>query len=288
MPFEMCNTVQAVVMQGMVYVGGGYTGYDNKNKVMVYDIHSGEWAILPPYKTGFFGMTVIDNQLVLVGGKEVGGAYSKVLGAWKAASKEWVHPYPDMPTARHSCSVVTYKEWLVVAGGSSEKWGILTSVEVMNTSNKHWSTAPPLPVGWSEMKVAIVGDMCYFMSGFISGTTKKVFSVSLQALLNPKSSSERDRQIWKEISELDAIRSTPLSISGSLLALGGVKDGKDLTTIQLYQPETGKWLKVGDLPHPRSLCNSVMINDREMMVVGGYEHEGLNETNRTDIALISY
>ena len=254
---------------------------------MVYDIHSGEWATLPPYKTRFFGMTVIDNQLVLVGGKEVGGASSKVLGAWRAASKEWVHPYPDMPTARSSCSAVTYKEWLVVAGGYSEKGKYLTSVEVMNTSNKQWSTAPPLPVGWTEIKAAIVGDMCYFMGGFISSdTTKKVFSVSLQALLDPKSSSERDRQIWKEISELDVILSTPFSISGSLLALGGRKDGKDLTTIQLYQPETGKWLKVGDLPHPRWQCNSVMINDREMMVVGG--REGSHVTSRTDIALISY
>ena len=252
---------------------------------MVYDIHSGEWATLPPYKTCLFGVTVIDNQLVLVGGKE-GGAYSKVLGAWRAASKEWVHPYPDMPTARCSCSAVTYKEWLVVAGGNSEKVKYLASVEVMNTSNKQWSTAPPLPVGWTEMNAAIVGDMCYFMGGFISGRTKKVFSVSLQALLNPKGSSERDRQIWKEISELDVISSTPLSISGSLLALGGEKDGKDLTTIQLYQHETGKWLKVGDLPHPRMRCTSTMINDREMMVVGGFE--GKNETNGTDIALISY
>ena len=278
--------MQAVVMQGMVYVGGGLTIGDYDYKVMVYDIHSGEWATLPRYKTCFFGMAVIDNQLVLVGGVEVGEVKSKVLGAWRAESKEWVHPYPDMPTARFLCSAVTYKEWLVVAGGNSEKGKYLASVEVMNTSNKQWSTAPPLPVGWTMMKAAIVGDMCYFMGGFISdATTKKAFSMSLQALLNPKSSSERDRQIWKEISELNVTSSTPLSISGSLFALGGEKDDKT-TTIQLYQPETGKWLKVGDLPHPRSLCTSAMINDREMMVVGGLEDWDV--TSRTDIALINY
>ena len=33
------------------------------------------FTTLPPYKTCFFGMTVIHNQLVLVGGMEVGGAY---------------------------------------------------------------------------------------------------------------------------------------------------------------------------------------------------------------------
>ena len=277
--------MQAVVMQGKVYVGGGYTRNDNKNKVMVYDIHSGKWATLPPYQTHYFGMTVIDNQLVLVGGEKVSGAYSKILGAWRAASKEWVHPYPNMFIARCSCSAVTYKEWLVVAGGISEKMVYLTSVEVMNTSNKEWFIASPLPVGWTQMNAAIVDDMCYFMGGLIKGHTKKVFSVSLPALIYLLD-SKRDRQIWKEISKPDVDFFTPLSISGSLLALGGMKDGKDLTTIQLYQPETGEWLKVGDLPHPRRNCTSAIINDREMMVVGGYE--GLNEMNRIDIALISY
>ena len=278
--------MQAVVMQGMVYVESGNIMGDNKYKVMVYDIHLGEWATLPPYKTHFFGMTVIDNQLVLVGGIEVGGARSKVLGAWKAASKEWVHPYPDMPTARFSCSAVTYKEWLVVAGGYSEKGDHSTSVIVMNTSNKQWSTAPPLPMGWTEMKAAIVGDMCYFMGGFINGATKKVLSVSLPALISQLNHSKRGMKIWKEISELDVIQPAPLSINGSLFALGGWRDGKDLPTIQLYQPETRKWLKVGDLSHPRSLCTSAMINDREVMVVGG--REGSYVTNRTDIALINY
>ena len=289
MPFGMDTTVQAVVMQGMIYVGGGLTD-DNEYimTIMVYDIHSGKWATLPPYKTCFFGMTVIDNQLVLVGGMEVGGVATKVLGVWRAASKEWVHPYPDMPTARSSCSAVTYKEWLVVAGGYSEKMAYLTSVEVMNINNKQWSTAPPLPVGWTEMKTAIVDDMCYFMGGCIKGVTKKVFSVSLPALISQLNHSKRGMQIWKEISELDAIQSTPLSIGGSLFALGGWKYNENVTTIQLYQPETGKWLKVGDLPDPRSLCTSAMINDREMIVIGGYEHEGLHATNRINIALINY
>ena len=283
MPFGMEGPMQAVVMQGMMYVGGGDTGDDNEFKVMVYDIHLEKWATLPPYKTCYFGMVVIHNQLVLVGGAEVNGADSKVLGAWRAASKEWVHPYPDMPTARYSCSAVIYKEWLVVAGGYSEKEDYLTSVEVMNTSNKQWSTAPLLPVGWGEMKAAIVGDTCYFLGGFINdAVTKKAFNVSLLtliSLLNPKSSSKRDKQIWKEISELDVTLSTPLSISGSLLALGG---WGDTNAIQVYQPETGKWLKVGGLPRPRHRCTSTMINDREMMVVGD------KRTKNTDIALISH
>ena len=83
-----------------MYVGGGYTdnGGDDNYIVMEYEISSGKWAELPPYRVCDFAMTAINNQPVLVGGLEHGG-YSKVLGVWKAESKEWTHPYPGMYTA---------------------------------------------------------------------------------------------------------------------------------------------------------------------------------------------
>ena len=43
--------------------------------------------------------------------------YCMVLHVWRAESKEWTHPYPDMPTARSQCSAVAYNEWSAVAGG---------------------------------------------------------------------------------------------------------------------------------------------------------------------------
>ena len=66
-------------------------------------------------------------------------------------------------------------------------------------------------------------------------------------------------------------QSTPLSISGALLAVGGVdKDDAEVSTIRLYQPDTGEWVKVGDLPTPHSGCTCAMIGDRELLVAGGW------------------
>ena len=43
-----------------------------------------------------------------------------------------------------------------------------------------------------------------------------------------------------------------------------------MTAIHLYQPDTGEWVKVGDLPTPRYNCTCVLINpNREILVVGG-------------------
>ena len=282
----MDDYVQSVVVEGTVYVGGGSAGYgsDNNYIVMTYDISTGKWATLPPYKACDFAMTAINNQLVLVGGREHDSGLSKVVGVWDADNKQWTHPYPEMHTARDWCSAVVHNEWLVVAGGRSASG--LSSVEVMNTNSKQWYAGPPTPIPWSSMKTATVGDECYFMGGYNATwpPTNTVYSVSLSALTTGLNSSTRKGQIWKEISELQATCSTPLSISGSLLAVGGMdKDGK--AAIHLYQPDTGEWVKVWDLPTPRYNCTCAMITDRELLVAGGYDQDEYR-LKRMDIALI--
>ena len=115
--------------------------------------------------------------------------------------------------------------------------------------------------------------------------TNAVYSVSLSALTTGLNSSTRKGQIWKKISGLQTTFSTPLSISGSLLAVGGMdKDGKAVTAIHLYQPDTGEWVKVGDLPTPRWDCTCAMITNKEMVVAGGWS--GGDRLKRMDISSI--
>ena len=290
MPFGMEEYVQSVVVEGTVYVGGGNAGHgsDNNYIVMTYDISTGKWATLPPYRTWDFAMTTINNQLVLVGGIEHGGVRSKVVGVLDADNKQWTHPYPEMHKACTLCSAVVHNEWLVVAGGISASSAMLSSVEVMNTNSKQWYAGPPTPIPWSHMKTATVGDECYFMGGYNAtrSRTNTVYSVSLSALTTRLNSSTRKGQIWKEISGLQTTYSIPLSISGSLLAVGGVdKDRKAVAAIHLYQPDTGEWVKVGDLPTPRWNCTCAMITDREMVVAGGMS--GGYRQKRMDISSIN-
>jgi hypothetical protein len=292
MPFGMEGYVQSVVVQKRVYVGGGSANSRDDNYiVMEYDTSSGEWAKLPSYKSRNFAMTVINNQLVLVGGEEH-GCPCKALGVWRPESNEWTHLYPEMPTARYDCSAVFYTEWLVVAGG----WGDcvrLSSVEVLNINSKQWY-AGPTPTPLRSMKTAIVGETCYYMGGYCGRflhPTAMVYSVSLPALISQlQDSGERgiQHQIWKEASGLQTACSTPLNAGGSLLAVGGMdKDGRAVTAIRLYQPDTGEWVKVGDLPTPRCHCTCAMITDRsqEILVTGG--HDNTHFLSNVDIALMT-
>ena len=277
MPFWMSGYIQSVVVLGRVYVGGGFAGMNTLKVIMEYNTSSAKWADLPSYQLHSFGMTVINNQLVLVGGQFPIGGYGKVLGVWGAKSRKWTHPYPEMPTARSLCSVAVFKEWLIVAGGVSGGMAV-SSVEVMNTDTKQWHTGQPTPTPWYSMNAAIVGDMCYFMGGYTTSSycetaADSVYCVSLPTLVSQAQSwvsRENSHSAWKEIRGLVKF-SAPLSISGSLLAVSGrdITSHDAITAIHLYQPDTGEWVKVGDLPTPRHSCTCAMITNREILIAGG-------------------
>ena len=138
-----------------------------------------------------------------------------------------------------------------------------------------------------------MGDACYFMGGLTGASaTSEVYSVSLPALISQLPSLDsrergRQHQIWKEIPGIQTTCSTPLSIRGSLLAVGGRdRDVKAVSAILLYQPDTGEWVKVGDLPTPRYDCTCAMITATEMLVAGGSDDHAYC-FKETDITLIN-
>ena len=131
-----------------------------------------------------------------------------------------------------------------------------------------WTTSTK---SFYSMKTATVGDMCYYMGGNGADgyTNKDVYRVSLPALISQVKSRRIDPQIWETISPLNVICSTPLSIGGHLLAFGGELSGSGVTSIQHYQPDTNKWVKVGDMPSPRYNCTCAVTNNGDILIAGG-------------------
>ena len=101
MPVAMSAHIQAVEINGIMYVGGGVTDKDENNYlVMAYNIHSCQWHTLPPYSNMWFAITTIGDKLVLVGGKHRDYSDSSELGEWEPDSNKWTHPFPSMSTPR--------------------------------------------------------------------------------------------------------------------------------------------------------------------------------------------
>ena len=271
-------------------MGGGDGG--EEAVVMVYDPHSDQWSQLPPYEFRLFGMAAVNDQLVLVGGRD-GSKRTNRLGVWDEKSHQWTEPYPPMKAVRTSPSVVTYEKWLVVAGGFDGSVA-LDRVEILDTTTRQWYSAAPLPQRCSRMKSALVGDTLYLMGGWCGGKpVMKVFTVSLPALVqqattpSEAASPATTQTLWQTLPPTPLGYSAPLALRGSLLAIGGQDNrGKVTSAIHLYQPNTREWVKVGDLPSARDSCVSTLLPSGEFLVLGGIGDDHYYGTTRVDMATV--
>ena len=270
MPFKMCGHLrQAVVIGEDIYIGGGNSSPQNAATVMVYSVQTGSWKTQrPPQDTWLFGMAAVNNQLVLVGGRSA--STHEVTNGLVVLSHTWTRPFPVMPTARHSPSAISYKKWLVVAGGRDERNSPLNKVEILDTVSGQWYEGSPLPTECSEMSSAINGNMWYLSGGGSSqGANKCVFSVCLDDLIfqavSQSAGSTSSPCIWQTLPEPPLNHSAVLILNGALLTVGG----ENSSSIHLYQPGRRSWVKVGDLPYRQWPCACAVFPERTIFVASG-------------------
>ena len=273
MPIEMGTSVQSVVIGQSVYVGGGDAGNDrDRCTVMKLDFQRDEWTKLPQYSAMYFAMSLSANQLVLIGGCDpVTVKRTNQIGVF--TSGRWTHPYPPMNTARHSSTAVSCNKYIIVAGGYADQ-GRTSSVEMLDVALLRWYTAESLPNPRTSVKSILTGNTLYLMGGsdHTSLPTKVVHKVDLNELITKAVSKQATPTLWQVISDTPLKHSAPLNVGGSLLAVGGRDDRyipSSSGSIHLYQPDTRRWVEVGDLPTARYNCTCSVLPSGEVIVAGG-------------------
>ena len=265
-----------VVFKEKMYIGGGRASSGMERTVMIYDPRQDSYDTLPPYTYKRFSMAVINNQLVLVGGKDVQtDKRTNKLGVWNEQSRRWTHPLPPMTTACTSPSVATHNNrWLVVMGGYDGK-NHLSRVEILDTTESRlWYHAASLPQPCDDVSLATIGNMCYLLGGYTKGViaSKKVFSVRLddlisQAVSQPAGASAPPTPSpWQSLPDTQLVGSTALAFKGALLAVGGYGGS---TAIYHYQPSSRSWIKAGELPTGRAQCTCTVLPSGDLYVTGG-------------------
>ena len=270
---------RVVVFKEKVYIGGGTASSVREDQtVMVYDPKYDSYDTLPPYTYKYFAMAVVNNQLVLVGGKDV-QTFKKTnkLGVWNEQSKRWTHPLPPMTTVRQSPSVATHNNrWLVVMGGYGDG-SMLTRVEILDTmGSRQWYHAASLPQPRAQTLPAAIGIMYYLLGGYTDREggigSKRVFSVCLDDLISQVVSQPAGASApptpspWQSLPDTPLKFSTALAFNGALLAVGGSRGS---TAIYHYQPSSRSWIKAGELPTGRSHCTCTVLPSGELYVAGG-------------------
>ena len=252
----------AVVIGRRVYIGGGYAE-DGGYKVLKYTIEGGQWREIDT-PVQYFGMAVVNNQLIITGGVDKEGSLTNEAWVLDSASGNWTQPFPAMPTARSLPSAVGCKGWVLVVGGWHER-----CVEVLDTAAKQWYTATPLPSYAPEHLLTVIQDTLYVVWG------RSAVSVSIPMLISdavsqsPASDTSNGPKPteWQPLPDTPTELPTITTLNGSLVAMGGDPAS---STIAMYLPQTEQWLKVAELPTPRRYCTCALLPEtEELMVIGG-------------------
>ncbi len=275
----------AVLLQGKVYMGGGWSGESGRKNtaVAIYEPQTDRWAPSPLlYSTEYFGMAVVCDKLVLVGGRDPRRhTESRDVAAWDPNRRRWLAPYSKLRCARYLPTVVGYRKWLIVAGGGSNTDNVVKDhdlVEILDTETNVWYTAPPLPMGCIKMSHAILNGSLYLLGGWMDNTPiREVLTVPLDALIVAALGSEPkggEDHLWQILPAMPLGCSTPLVFQGNLLAIGGkhtVGEGVQAESdIYRFEQATAHWVLVDYLPSPRYWCAAIGLpSGCELLVLGG-------------------
>ena len=234
-----------------------------------------------------FGLAVVNEQLVVVGGESDGiklvppgpsptrcGGYVAEVSSYIAVLDlnqvfhGWNYTYfPPMSLPRKHPTALCVEQYLVVAGGQGDDVEPLNLVEVLNTESKVWSQVTSLPMHVRSLTTALCGNQLYFLGGFDSnGSSRSVFTCPVESICH----SSRKKLVWQKACDTPLFRSSCVVYNDELFAVGGrTSTYRPSSDIYCYNSDLDSWNLVDQqLPTARSLPIALTAKNK-LVVIGG-------------------
>ena len=289
----------AIVIARNLYVCGG-TGLDvtSVRVVQVYDLDKATWTKLPTAPQYYSQAVAINNQLVLIGGREASSnIISNMVSTW--TGQGWQQDIPAMPTKRFQTGVTTYGTYVIVAGGVAEdNRTLLNSIDVLDTTTLLWSTPANLQLPWPmyTMQITMSATHICVANAYIAydATTKTgipsngVWQLPVSTLTKVLMGEDHSPHDWEEITPTSYYRSALLQHTIHPLVVGGHVSGKATTNIAVYDPRSNKWSTVGQLLEPRTICTVVGLSRHSFLVCGGLRDPMDGNTRLSSVEVVSF
>ncbi len=263
----------AVTINGKVYYGGGACDDDDDEYcVHCYDPPQDVWSTLPRLPVRWFSLGEVKGELVAVGGRNSPFFTYNVVHVFNK-ERNWKQTIPPMPTARESPAVVSLPTHLIVAGGVLDSDDYTDIVEIYNISTSQWSETDRLPCACFNQRGIVYNNTVYLMGGYDFNNLNKVCAAQVDKLISAdrqdNGSANKADFVWNTISNTPSYQPSPVMISDTLFAVGGL-DSKSKATqrIYAYSSSMDSWLYVGDLPSPIAYAATVSLSPTQCLAIG--------------------
>ena len=282
----------AVLIGRNVYLAGGEApGFRSSQIVQVYNIDTGKWSTFPPAPQYWSEAIAINNNLVLIGGRESStGKITNMVSTWLVEEERWTQTIPPMSTRRLRPGVLLLKNYLFVFCGLGEDdKTLLDSFEVLNIEENQWSSGRGLlPRPLEFLKLGVFGDAVIITSARTSTTTStiKSWKILVCVLEDSVTNSSSQPIQWTPIACTPSYDSSLLTNSKQPVLVGGFR-GQPTKDISLYTPD--HWEIVGHLSEPRIRPAVVTISDTSFLVFGGHSNlQHQLQSSLKSVELITY
>ena len=260
---------------------------DYRSLIFEYDTserNGGKWnSPFPQCPTVYFGLGEINGKLVMVGGeRETKNKKMTITGdvfvLGEKGTKWSGDVIPAMKRPRIRSCVVSFKGCIAACGGmeNSDKDSreCSSTVEIYRNESIEWCVVTPLPVPRAALRVSVIHKTAYFLGGFHPTLAypgkRNCISIELEDLFQADESSPRN---WdSKIPDCPHESSTPASLCGSLIALGGLESQSSQSqtkSIYAYSPAVKQWHLIDELPVYLSSATCITLSSGELVVLGG-------------------
>lgn len=179
--------IDAVAINGNLYVAGGYSGSAYLSDLQVYSTTANIWTSAAPMPTplAYYQAVALNGKLYVLGG--FGGlvtpAVSNAVYVYDPATNSWSTAAP-MSIPRYYAHAGVIGGQIYVAGGYTGTTVIAAS-EVYSPAGNSWSPIAPMPMPWVQGGDAVVRDRYLVVSGGYSTTlTASVYGAAYDAQTN--------------------------------------------------------------------------------------------------------
>ena len=292
---------KAMVVNGKIYCGGGWTGSrDTLCVVYCYDPSQDKWTTLPPLPVKWFGLGQVNGKLVAVGRQNrlLGGTSEVHVYTYDEISLKWKQTIPPLPTASLCTNVLSLQSPLIVAGGVTSSCVYSAAVEIFKPDTSQWYWTDPLPAACCHVSLVAIGNTCYAVGGWNHLHNSQALYASVDDLLDnavpadqtTHSGSSDTQSAWKTLPNTPTYGPAAAVLAGKLLAIGGKETsggGAAKKEVYMYSPSTNSWIYISDLPAPRSETAVAVLSSTEILVIGGYHRGKVNTVYKGTLHLKS-
>lgn len=170
---------------------------------------------------------------------------------------------PALPRAVRSAGVTVFGQQVIVAGGVEASGHASTEVDAYDLlGNAGWQGLASLPVAWSDLNLATLGDTMYALGGLDEAGAAHAEAYRFDGVEHQWLAA----QAMPTATAAAGIAASP----GHIFLLGGRSSTAPLASCLEYDLTTDTWNQLPDLPEPRAYPAAMRMTDGTLVVAGGF------------------